>query len=129
MFFKHITWLATPVKDRHLLPRFVMMTIEQLNHLIKDFEGTLETRNNQAKALDADLRAFVLTVATFCKKCGLKSHTIGDKRQGITITDDERYTLDGIFTRSILNGYIDAFAEFVKSETAKLTNSIEKLYR
>lgn len=106
-----------------------MTTLENLNAMIADYNGMIRKRNEEARKLDEDLRKFVKLVAEYLVSTGRKNYIIlGDNRQGIKISTNEVCELNGLFTRTILEGYYDLFAEVIKKDTADIQQNLKIIY-
>lgn len=104
-----------------------MATIGQIRELNKDLQGTIKAREEAKAHLNEALRGFVKEVQTYLEEVRKPNMTIGSTKQGILVGNDGLYTLYGIFTRAILDGYIDSFASTLQDAIEKEVRKIDYL--
>lgn len=104
-----------------------MATMAQIRELNKDYAGTIQARKEAENSLNEALHNFIEEVKTYILAAKRQRLSIGSAEQGIIVASDGQFRLNGIFTRSILNGYIDAFASILQDAINKETKEIDLL--
>lgn len=104
-----------------------MATIAQIRGLNKDLENTIKAREEAKSHLNEALKDFIGEVQKYLDEVCKPNMTIGSTKQGILIGNDGLYTLYGLFTRAILDGYIDSFASTLQEAIEKEVQRINYL--
>lgn len=104
-----------------------MATFAQIRELNKDYAGTIKARKEAEDLLYEARKSFVEEVKTYLLAAKRPRLSIGSAEQGIIVGNDGQFRLNGIFTRTILNGYIDAFASILQDEINKENKAIDLL--